>query len=113
MRARHGLSLATGMALGAVVAAGPQGVRAGTIAQQRGLTPASISRAVVQLERSRLVTRLQDAQDRRLHIVRATAEGITCWTALSETIDKEMHHVFTAPAFTREHGRMAARLCNS
>ncbi|MFD7168533.1 MarR family winged helix-turn-helix transcriptional regulator [Streptomyces violascens] len=113
VRSRHGMSLSSGMVLGAVVSAGDAGSTTGSLAQQRGVNAASISRVLVHLQEDGLVTRHQGAEDGRLHIVRATAEGASRWRDFSETIDQEMHRFFTAPAIVREHGDVVARLCSA
>jgi MarR family transcriptional regulator for hemolysin len=73
--ASYGLSEATGLPVLLIGRLGEQGVRPGVLADALGLEPSSLVRVVDQLIAANLLTRQDDANDRRAKILSLTAEG--------------------------------------
>ncbi|GGY12484.1 MarR family winged helix-turn-helix transcriptional regulator [Streptomyces minutiscleroticus] len=110
---RHGIGLASLMALGAVTRSHPEPATVGSVARHLGVNASSASRLLAQLEQSGWVNRSSAPCDRRISRLRATEAGRGVWDRASRTLDHELRTAFHVLAFHEKYAHIVARLCRT
>jgi DNA-binding MarR family transcriptional regulator len=108
LRADHGLSLDDYGILITLVGQPDQRQRMSQLGEQRLLTPSGITRAVVRLEKRRLLRRDQDPADGRAYFATLTSEGGRQLRAAQRTHHAIVRELYLSRLDSREVGQLGA-----